>query len=99
MTSSMIDGFLLTNETDASRYTLMRDGQLVSVLDYNDDGATVALTRAFTIPTHRGHGHAARVVQGAVEDLAARGDRKVRPVCWYVAEWFDEHPEHAGLLK
>ena len=99
MTSSMIDGFLLTNETDAARYTLMRDGQLVSVLDYSDDGKTMALTRAFTIPTHRGHGHAARVVQGAVEDIAARGDRKVRPVCWYVAEWFEEHPEHAGLLK
>lgn len=99
MTSSMIDGFLLTNETDAARYTLTRDGELVSVLDYNDDGRTMALTRAFTIPTHRGHGHAARVVQGAVEDIAARGDRKVRPVCWYVAEWFDEHPEHAGLLK
>lgn len=99
MTSSMIDGFLLTNETDAARYTLTRDGELVSVLDYSDDGRTMALTRAFTIPTHRGHGHAARVVQGAVEDIAARGDRKVRPVCWYVAEWFDEHPEHAGLLK
>ena len=99
MTSSMIDGFLLTNETDAARYTLTRDSELVSVLDYSDDGRTMALTRAFTIPTHRGHGHAARVVQGAVEDIAARGDRKVRPVCWYVAEWFDEHPEHAGLLK
>lgn len=95
----MIDGFVLTNETDASRYTLMRDGELVSVLDYADDGRTVALTRAFTIPTHRGHGHAARITQGAVEDIAARGDRKVRAVCWYVAEWFEQHPEHAALLK
>lgn len=98
MTSNLIDGFLLTDEKDATRYTLMRDGELVSVLDYNDDGRTVALTRAFTVPTHRGHGYAARVVQGAVEDIAARGGRKVRPVCWYVAQWFDENPEHAGLL-
>ncbi len=99
MTSTEIDGFVLTNEKDAERYTLTRDGELVSVLDYRDDGRTVALTRAFTIPVHRGHGHAARVVQGAVEDIAARGDRRVRPVCWYVADWFAEHPEHADLLR
>ena len=95
----MVDGFLLTDEKDASRYTLTRDGVLVSVLDYRDDGSTVALTRAFTIPTFRGHGHAARVVAGAVADLERRGDRKVDPVCWYVAEWFEQNPDHAGLLR
>lgn len=98
-TSTTIDGFILTDEKDASRYTLMRDGKLVSVLDYRDDGTTVALTRAFTIPTFRGHGHAARVVAGAVADIESRGDRKVDAVCWYVAEWFQAHPEHAPLLR
>lgn len=91
--------FVLTDEKDASRYTLTDRGDLVSVLDYRDDGRTVALTRAFTIPTFRGHGYAAEVVSGAVADIEARGDRKVDPVCWYVADWFDAHPEHAGLLR
>lgn len=93
------DQYVLTNETDASRYTLTRNGTLVSVLDYRDDGTTIALTRAFTIPTFRGHGYAAKVVEGAVADIAEKGDRVVRPVCWYVADWFDEHPEHRGLLQ
>lgn len=100
MTSStIVDGFIVTDEKDASRYTLTRDGVLVSVLDYSDDGHTIALTRAFTIPTFRGQGHAARVVEGAVADIRSRGDRKVDAVCWYVAEWFEAHPEHAGLLR
>lgn len=98
-TSTTIDGFILTDEKDASRYTLMRDGVLVSALDYRDDGSTIALTRAFTIPTFRGNGHAARVVAGAVADIESRGDRKVDPVCWYVAEWFEQNPSHAGLLR
>ncbi|WP_067197377.1 GNAT family N-acetyltransferase [Microbacterium sp. XT11] len=98
-TSGTIDGFLVTDEKDASRYTLTRDGQLVSVLDYRDDGRTIALTRAFTIPTFRGHGYAGTVVAGAVADIERRGDRKVDPVCWYVAEWFAAHPEHASLLR
>lgn len=100
MTSSTLaSGFLLTDEKDASRYTLTRDGQLVSVLDYRDDGATVALTRAFTIPTFRGHGYAGVVVEAAVADIESRGDRKVDAVCWYVADWFAAHPERAALLR
>lgn len=100
MTSSTaLAGFVFTDEKDASRYTLTQNDVLLSVLDYRDDGHTIALTRAFTIPTFRGHGHAARVVEGAVADLASRGDRQVDAVCWYVADWFDAHPEHAGLLR
>ncbi|MGF6824085.1 putative GNAT family acetyltransferase [Microbacterium sp. ZKA21] len=97
--STLADGFVLTDETDASRYTLLHDGQLVSVLDYRDDGTTIALTRAFTIPSFRGQGHAARVVAGAVSDIAARGDRRVDAVCWYVADWFEAHPEQQALLR
>ena len=98
-TSTLAAGFLLTDEKDASRYTLMRDGQLVSVLDYRDDGHTIALTRAFTIPTFRGHGYAGVLVEGAVADIEERGDRKVDAVCWYVSDWFQAHPEHSALLR
>ncbi|MBS1906624.1 MAG: N-acetyltransferase, partial [Actinobacteria bacterium] len=83
------DRFVLTREADASRYTLTRDGVLLSVLDYRDDGRTIALTRAFTIPAFRGSGYAAVLVEGAVDDIVARGGRRIDAVCWYVADWFD----------
>jgi len=91
--------YVFLDEKDASRCTLTRGGELLSVLDYRDDGMTVAMTRAFTIPTHRGHGYAARVVAGAVAEIEARGDRRIDPVCWYVAEWFDAHPDKQHLLR
>jgi len=94
-----VKGFTFTDATEASRYELRRDGVLVSVLDYRDDGRTVALTRAFTTPTFRGQGLAARVVARAVDQLAERGDRNIDAVCWYVAEWFEQHPEREGLLR
>ncbi|MVQ42761.1 N-acetyltransferase [Microbacterium sp. MAH-37] len=93
------EGFQLTDEKDASRYTLTHDGTLVSVLDYRDDGSTVALTRAYTIPAFRGRGYAAVVTEGAVADIESRGDREIDPVCWYVADWFELHPEKQGLLR
>lgn len=82
----------------ASRYTLHDGDDLVSVLDYRDDGRTVALTRAFTISTFRGRGYAALVVERAVDAIAQAGDREILPVCWYVGEWFEAHPERANLL-
>ncbi|MFT4219252.1 MAG: GNAT family N-acetyltransferase [Microbacterium sp.] len=88
-----------SHEPDASRWALRRGDQLVSVLEYRDDGKTVAMVRAYTVPTFRGHGYAAEVVGRAVAELEARGDRDVLPVCWYVADWFDAHPDRAGILK
>lgn len=88
-----------THDAAGSRYELRRGDELVSVLDYRDNGSDVALTRAFTNPRHRGHGYAAIVTERAVDEIAERGDRTVSPVCWYVADWFRDHPERAGLLS
>ncbi|WEK12628.1 MAG: GNAT family N-acetyltransferase [Candidatus Microbacterium phytovorans] len=90
--------FRFANEPDASRYTLHRGDDLVSVIDYRDDGRTLAMTRVYTVPTFRGKGFAAEVVDRAVADLERRGDRVVQPVCWYAADWFEAHPERTGIL-
>lgn len=94
---SVTDDFSFTDQTDASRFELRAGGELVSVLDYRMNGDTVALTRAFTNPTKRGSGYAAVVTERAVDAIEQQG-RKALPVCWYVADWFDEHPERAGVL-
>ncbi|MFG6490918.1 GNAT family N-acetyltransferase [Microbacterium sp. P03] len=87
------------DEKDASRYTLHCGDDLVSVLDYRDDGHTVAMTRAYTIPTFRGSGYAGELVDRAVADLEQKGGRQVSPVCWYVADWFATHPDRAAILQ
>lgn len=90
--------YRFANEADASRYTLHVGDDLVSVLDYRDNGHTMAMTRTFTVPPFRGHGYAGVLVERAIADLEERGDRTVLPVCWYVQQWFDEHPDRAGIL-
>ncbi|MDN4613962.1 GNAT family N-acetyltransferase [Leifsonia sp. F6_8S_P_1B] len=88
-----------SNETDANRYAMRMDGELVGVLDYRILGGSISLTRAFTAPHRRGHGYAAQLVEYAVDDIERRGDLTVVPMCWYVADWFDAHPERSGLLQ
>lgn len=97
----------VTRNDDASRYELHRTEKggratLLAALDYRDNGTAVSLTRAFTVPTFRGQGHAATLTAGAVEDIAERGGAAggttIVPLCWYVAGWFEGHPERQDLL-
>jgi predicted GNAT family acetyltransferase len=85
-------------EPDAHRYTMRVDGDLVSVLEYQDHGAGTVMHHTVTIPQFRGKGYAAELVEYAVNDVESRGRGPIRPTCWYVAEWFDRHPERSALL-
>jgi len=93
----MTDTFAFADAPEHSRYELRANGELVSVLEYRVNGDVVALTRAFTNPAKRGHGYAAVVTARAVDAIEAEG-KKALPVCWYVADWFAEHPDRARVL-
>ena len=88
-----------SDQTDASRYAMHIDGEFVGVLDYRILGDSISLTRAFTVPHHRGKGYAAQLVQYAVDDIERSGTRRIVPMCWYVADWFEAHPERSALLQ
>jgi predicted GNAT family acetyltransferase len=89
----------LTHEADASRYTLTIDGQIAALADYRINGNSISFNHTFTQPHLRGKGYAADVVEFAMNDVEANSTRRVVPMCWYVADWFDAHPERAGLLS
>ncbi|HEY8281270.1 MAG TPA: GNAT family N-acetyltransferase [Leifsonia sp.] len=88
-----------SNEEDANRYAMRIDGALAGVLDYSILGGSISLTRAFTVPAQRGKGLAAQLVEYAVNDIEATTTLKIVPMCWYVADWFESHPERAALLE
>jgi predicted GNAT family acetyltransferase len=85
-------------ESDANRYTLRSDGDLASAVDYRVSGDAISFTHTFTDPKRRGQGLAAEIVEFAVDDVAATTGYRIVPMCWYVGEWFDRHPERADLL-
>jgi len=87
-----------THDPAAHRYTMTVDGDVVSVLEYLDHGSSVVFHHTVTVPQHRGHGYAAQLVEHAVDDVESSGRGPITATCWYVAEWFDRHPERAGLL-
>lgn len=90
---------VIENQADASRYALLVGGELVSVLDYRIRGEQISFPRTFTLPQHRGRGWAEKLVEYAVDDVERNSARRIVPMCWYVGDWFDAHPERAGLLS
>ena len=88
----------LANNQDAQRYTLHIDGNLASAVDYTVTGNAISFTHTFTDPARRGQGLAREIVEFAVNDVDTATSYRIVPMCWYVGEWFDKHPDRAGLL-
>ncbi|WIE66265.1 GNAT family N-acetyltransferase [Curtobacterium sp. MCLR17_036] len=86
------------NETDRQRWAMYVDGALVSVLDHRENGDAIAFPHTYTVPAHRGHGYAAALVEHAVAEVETTTTKRIVPMCWFVGEWFDAHPEKAHLL-
>jgi predicted GNAT family acetyltransferase len=83
----------------AGRYELVdTDGQVLGVADYRLDYDVVVIPHTEIDPGHRGRGLGAELVRGTLDDLRAAGAR-VRPRCWYVASFIEEHPQYRNLLE
>ncbi|MES2170152.1 MAG: GNAT family N-acetyltransferase [Actinomycetota bacterium] len=87
------------HEPEKNRYTMTVDGQLAAVADYVINGGSISFNHTFTQPNQRGKGYAGEVVTFAMDDVEKTTSLTVVPMCWYVAKWFDEHPERASLLS
>jgi predicted GNAT family acetyltransferase len=85
------------NNAERSRYELVVDAEVVGVAEYRQQGETLVFPHTHVKASLRGRGMGARLVQAALDDVRARGQRVV-PRCWYVAEFIDAHPEYRDLL-
>jgi len=88
----------ILHEVDANRYVMKVDGALVAVADYRSNGTSISFNHTYTQPAHRGKGYAAQLVEYAVDDVEATSSKKIIPMCWYVADWFEANPQRSALL-
>jgi hypothetical protein len=79
------------------RYELVDGDRVVGIIRYRREEGAVVLVHTEVEPAYEGHGLAGELVEGAFRDLRDRGLRVV-PLCPYVREWLDRHPEQADLV-
>ncbi|WP_341951930.1 GNAT family N-acetyltransferase [Salinibacterium sp. TMP30] len=87
------------HEADSNRYVMNVDGTLVAVAEYRSNDGSISFTHTYTQPDHRGKGYAADLVTFAMDDVELNSSKRVLPMCWYVAEWFEANPLRADLLS
>ena len=89
----------VANEPDASRYSLMRDGERIGVAEYTLRGADqIVFTHTEIEEARREKGMASTLVQSALDDVRLNSDRRVVATCPYVRHWLREHREYQDLL-
>jgi uncharacterized protein len=79
------------------RFEARLAGQLVGFADYRVRDGVVAFTHTEVEPSLRGRGIGGRLVGAALDSVRGRG-AKARPLCSFVAEYVDSHPEYADLV-
>jgi predicted GNAT family acetyltransferase len=88
----------VTDHPDTTRYEL-RDGEaLVGFTEYHErsDGVLVFPHTVITSPK-RGAGYGSVLVQGALDDVRAKG-RSIVAECPFVQRFVEEHPDYGDLL-
>ena len=87
----------LRHVPERRRYEYVVDEVPLAIAEYRLEGDVAVMHHTYTDPRYRGRGFAAREVAGALEDLRDRGLR-VRPQCWFVADFVASHPEYRDLV-
>jgi predicted GNAT family acetyltransferase len=79
------------------RYEIEVDGEVAGFLMYRVEPGVLELVHTDVDPKWEGKGVGAALVQGALDDVRARG-LKVRPFCPFVAAYIRRHPEYQDLV-
>lgn len=86
------------NNPEKNRYEVFEDGQLAGFAEYMLSNGLVTFTHTEVDPAFEGKGLASQLVQFAMDDVRATGERQVLPICPYVTAWLKRHPDYLDIV-
>lgn len=89
--------FDVVENSDAGRFELRRDSDVVSFASFSERDGVVMIPHVETMAEHRGQGYADRLLNGVLENLRA-SNRKVMPLCPFAARHVRENEQYHDLL-
>jgi predicted GNAT family acetyltransferase len=90
---------VVTDNPEQSRYEARVDGELAGVAEYHLTKSSIVFTHTEVLDGHEGKGVGSSLARHALDDVRAKGDRDVVPVCPFIHGWIDDHPEYADLVR
>jgi predicted GNAT family acetyltransferase len=89
----------VTDNPAENRYEARIDGELLGHSDYHLTKSSIVFTHTEVSPDAEGKGVGSALARGALDDVRAKGERDVVPVCTFIHGWIDDHPEYADLVR
>jgi predicted GNAT family acetyltransferase len=90
---------VVTDNPAESRYEARIGGELAGYSAYHLTRSSIVFTHTEVDPAFKGHGVGGAIAQYALDDVRAKGERDVVPVCPFIHGWIDDHPEYADLVR
>jgi uncharacterized protein len=88
---------IVTDRPNELRYEIEVEGEVAGFLIYRREPGLLELVHTDVDPKWEGKGVGAALVQGALDDVRARG-LKIRPYCPFVAAYIVRHPDYQDLV-
>ena len=89
----------VTDNPAENRYEARIDGELAGFAEYHLTKSSIVFTHTETVEEFKGRGVASALAQHALDDVRAKGERDVVPVCPFIHGWIDDHAEYADLVR
>ena len=93
-----MDNISLSDNRDAHRFELHKDGVLAGRAEYNLLKGAVMFTHTEVSPQFEGQGLGSKLAAFALDDVRKRG-LQVIPVCQYIAGYIRKHPQYQDLVS
>ncbi|HEY2947142.1 MAG TPA: GNAT family N-acetyltransferase [Micromonosporaceae bacterium] len=85
------------NNSDEQRFEAWVDGALVGFAEYRRRPEAVVFIHTEVDPEYQGHGVAAQLAAGALDQVRSAGG-KIIAQCPYIAAYLRKHPEQQDLV-
>lgn len=88
----------VTDNPAANRYEARIGGEVAGVADYITTDELIVFTHTEVDPSFEGKGVGGALARGALDDVRARGGRRVMPMCPFIKGWIERHPDYVDLV-
>jgi hypothetical protein len=88
----------VTRNDDQHRYEAFVDGELAGFSQYQLTDELVVFTHTEVDEQFEGRGVGSALARFALDDIRARGERRVLPLCPFVKDWIGHHRDYVDLV-
>jgi uncharacterized protein len=91
-----MENLKVTDNKEKNRFEIALEGGANGFIDYSEQNNVMAMTHTEIPPEFEGEGIGSRLVKGALE-IVKNENKRVRPLCPFVAVYIERHPEYKAL--